>query len=189
MSSKQDNMTLDAVWLISAGLLACSAQVAHATQYLTQEQAQQALFPQASEFRRTVVMLSDAQNQAIRKVSKTRTPLPLTNIWQVFDGDQALGWVIVDEVFGKHEFITYALGISADGNVTGVEIMDYRETHGYEVREADWRQQFVGKRYGDPLKLEKDIKNISGATLSCLHLSDGVRRLLALHEQALQSQG
>jgi hypothetical protein len=34
----------------------------------------------------------------------------------------------VDEVVGKHEFITYAAGLNADGSVKQIEIMDYRET-------------------------------------------------------------
>jgi Na+-translocating ferredoxin:NAD+ oxidoreductase RnfG subunit len=97
-----------------------------------------------------------------------------------------LGWFIVDEVYGKHELITYAVGLSADGSVRQIEVMDYRETYGYEIRNPAWRRQFVGKRHGDALELDQDIRNISGATLSCRHVTAGVRRLLALHEVALR---
>jgi hypothetical protein len=44
----------------------------------------------------------------------------------------------------------------------------------------------VGKTKTAPLQLDKDIQNISGATLSSRHLADGVRRLLALHDVALR---
>ena len=67
-----------------------------------------------------------------------------------------------------------------------VEIMDYRETYGGEVRNPKWRAQFVGKANGAPLQLDKDIKNISGATLSSRHITEGVRRLLAFYEVALR---
>jgi len=87
----------------------------------------------------------------------------------------------VDEVVGKHEFITWALGINPDGSVRGIEILDYRETYGAEVCEPNWRAQFVGKAHGAELRLHRDIRNISGATLSCRHLTDGVKRLLATH--------
>ena len=50
-----------------------------------------------------------------------------------------------------------------------------------EIREALWRAQFIGKRHGAQLALTKDIQNISGATLSCRHITDGVKRLLATH--------
>jgi len=64
--------------------------------------------------------------------------------------------------------------------------MAYRETYGYEIRNAAWRRQFVRKRHGGSLKPDQDIRNISGATLSCRHVAEGVRRLLALHQVALR---
>jgi hypothetical protein len=36
------------------------------------------------------------------------------------------------------------------------------------------------------LKLKKDIQNISGATLSCKHLTDGVKRVMVMYELALK---
>jgi Na+-transporting NADH:ubiquinone oxidoreductase subunit NqrC len=52
------------------------------------------------------------------------------------------------------------------------------------VRDPRWRAQFKGKRSGAPLRLDDDIQNVSGATLSCRHITDGVRRLVALHALA-----
>jgi Na+-transporting NADH:ubiquinone oxidoreductase subunit NqrC len=80
------------------------------------------------------------------------------------------------------------LGIGIDGVVRGVEILDYRESHGGEVRDPRWLAQFTGKRGDAPLRLEQDIQNISGATLSCRHVTDGVRRLVALHGLALKGK-
>ena len=56
------------------------------------------------------------------------------------------------------------------------------------MRDPRWRAQFAGKRRGAPLRLEQDIKNLSGATLSCRHVTDGVRRLLALHALELKEK-
>ena len=59
---------------------------------------------------------------------------------------QGLGrWFIVDAVFGKHELITYAVGLGADGSVRGVEILEYLESYGYQIRDPAWRRQFAGK--------------------------------------------
>ena len=68
----------------------------------------------------------------------------------------------------------------------GVDILDYRETHGAEVRNPRWREQFTGKKSGDAVQLDEDIKNISGATLSCKNLTNGVRRVLATYQAALK---
>ena len=103
-------------------------------------------------------------------------------VWRAADGS----FFILDQVIGKHEYITYAVALNHDGSVRGIEIMEYRESYGYEVREADWRKQFVGKTPGAPLVLGQDIRNIGGATLSCRHITDGVKRLLALYDVALK---
>ena len=71
------------------------------------------------------------------------------------------------------------------GAVRQLEILDYHESYGGEVHLPAWRHQFVGKQHGSPLQLNADIKNISGATLSCGHITDGVRRLLATYALVL----
>jgi Na+-translocating ferredoxin:NAD+ oxidoreductase RnfG subunit len=79
-----------------------------------------------------------------------------------------------------------AVGINANGTVKQIEIMDYRESYGYEVRDAAWRAQFVGKSANSPLQLDADIKNISGATLSSKHVTDGVKRILQKYGSSLK---
>ena len=79
------------------------------------------------------------------------------------------------------------VGTGPDGVVKRIEILEYRETYGGEVRNAAWRQQFVGKHFGSQLKLGTDIKNISGATLSSRHITDGVRRLLIMYQMLLRN--
>jgi Na+-translocating ferredoxin:NAD+ oxidoreductase RnfG subunit len=162
--------------LLTLAALAAVPGLGHATVYMTAEQAQVLMYPHQAlkpDFRN----MSPDQMSSIRKASGE---LPLSKqlkAWRAADG----GWFIVDEVVGKHEFITYAVSLDGSGGVRNVEILDYREAYGGQVRDARWRQQFVGKRAGQPLKLGSDIKNISGATLSSKHVTDGVRRLLATY--------
>lgn len=162
------------------------APYAYAARYLTVEQAQAAIFPEAREFISAPMRLTPEQVREIEQLSGVRVRVPEQSVWQVHAVDGPLGWFIVDEVYGKHELITYAVGLNADGSVRQIEVMDYRETYGYEIRNAAWRRQFAGKRNGDTLELERDIRNISGATLSCRHITEGVKRLLALHQSTLR---
>jgi Na+-translocating ferredoxin:NAD+ oxidoreductase RnfG subunit len=97
-----------------------------------------------------------------------------------------LGYVVVDDVIGKFELITYAVGIGSDGVIRQVEVLSYRESHGYEIRLPAWRQQFVGKGSAAPLRVGDDIANISGATLSCSHVTDGVKRIVTMIDLARQ---
>lgn len=152
-----------------------------AVTYLTAEQAQQAIYPGKS-FTAFPLSLTSAQRKAIENQSHVRLTGKPPQLWRVSGG----GWFMVDEVVGKHEFITYAIGLTNEGKVKGIEIMDYRESYGRQVRDPQWRAQFTGKTKASPLKLDGDIKNISGATLSSRHLTEGVRRVLALHDVALR---
>jgi Na+-translocating ferredoxin:NAD+ oxidoreductase RnfG subunit len=175
-------------WLTVSGLpMMVITAPAFATDYLTVEQAQVAIFPEAVQFLDHRILLSEKQKNAIKSLSGKKQRWDEQRVWQALDTNQnVIGWFVVDNVVGKHEFITYGLGISASGEVTGIEIMSYRETHGDEVREASWRQQFEGKTIDDPFKLNNDIPNISGATLSARNVTDGVKRLLALHQVVLK---
>jgi Na+-translocating ferredoxin:NAD+ oxidoreductase RnfG subunit len=155
---------------------------AHAVDYLNEAQAQKALFPEADQFIKKPIALTDAQVDKIKELSGVRQRNKNPDIWKVQSKAKHLGWFFVDEVVGKHEFITYATAVDPNGKVLGVEIMSYRETHGGEVRTEAWRKNFKGKTLSDPLKLDQDIPNITGATLSCRNVLDGVKRILVLQQ-------
>lgn len=159
----------------------------HAVDYLSVAQARQALFPEATNFVDHALNFSSEQRRAIKKRAGTRQRSDQQPVWRAERNGEVLGWLLVDDVIGKHEFITYAVALSSQGEVIGIEILSYRETHGDQVREANWRKQFEGKGHDDSLKLGRDISNISGATLSCRNLTDGVRRLLVQWDMFLRN--
>jgi uncharacterized protein with FMN-binding domain len=134
---------------------------ASATTYLTVEQAQQAIFPGAAF-----------------------SPSGQPGAFRTSNG----GYVIVDRVIGKHEYIKFAVGINANGTIKQIEILEYSESYGYEVREAGWRSQFVGKSAASALQLNADIRNISGATLSSRHLTEGVKRIMLAYQSSLKGR-
>jgi hypothetical protein len=167
--------------LVALPISAFVAPSAFAVHYLTVDQAQRAIFPGKS-FAGAPIKLAPSQRKAIEQASGVRVLHDEQQVWRVSGG----GWFIVEEVVGKHEFITYAAGINADDSVKQIEVMDYRETYGGQIRDQKWRTQFVGTTSKSTLKLDNDIKNISGATLSCRHIADGMKRLLAFYEIALK---
>jgi Na+-transporting NADH:ubiquinone oxidoreductase subunit NqrC len=168
-------------WLNPPAIVLSTLGPCFAETYLSIEEAQASLFPGESLEASTVV-LTQEQVKAIQDAAGVRVRDKTLTLWR----SQAGGILILDRVLGKHEYITWALALNEDGSVKGLEILEYRETYGYQVREEKWRAQFRGKRHGAPLKLDQDIHNITGATLSCSHIADGVRRLLATYELALR---
>lgn len=155
-------------------------QPVHAEIYLSVEQAQKLMFPGAT-FAQAFVNLTDAQVSAIEHDSGVNVRDKTVRVWRASTG----GWFIADEVVGKHEFIPFALALDSNGAVKGVEILEYREAYGGDIRNPAWRAQFTGKAHGATLALGADIKNISGATLSSKHITDGVKRLLATYAVAI----
>ncbi|MBC3883623.1 FMN-binding protein [Undibacterium griseum] len=171
---------------ITLTLLAAASSSAFATQYLTAEQAQQTIFPEANRFKPLPLQLSTEQMKQV----ETLAGLPARSVsWRVtaaYQDEKLLGYVVLDEVIGKFELISYAVGLLPDASVRQIEILAYRESHGFEIRNANWRRQFTGKTAAQGIVVGEGIANISGATLSCTHVTDGVRRIAAIARIALK---
>lgn len=165
------------------GLTMMSAPIiAHAKIYVSAEQVQKILFPNKALIKNPIIITNDLQEK-MRAASSIRHPFQGERIWKASDGS----WLVIDEVVGKHEMVTYAVALSPTGSILGIEILEYVESYGYEVADYQWRKQFIGKTANDPIKLNQDIQNIGGATLSCKHITDGVKRITVLFDLALKS--
>lgn len=152
---------------------------AHALIYMSVEQAQQLMFHDQA-LRPVPLQLSAAEISAIERDAGVRVFPGSFRAWKADNG-----YFFVDAVIGKHDLISYALALTSEGKVRQTEILEYREAYGGEVRNTHWRAQFNGRQHGDPVRIGSDIQNISGATLSCAHLTDGIRRLLAIYAVAI----
>ena len=170
----------------STVVLASAATSAFAVDYLSADQAAKAMFPDADGFEPRALSLDAAQLQQL-DAQGVRGRSASWRVLAARHGDATLGFVVVDEVIGKVELISYAVGIGLDGTIRRIEILSYRESHGFEIRLPAWRRQFEGKNAASPLHLGDDIANISGATLSCTHVTEGVRRIVAVVALARQA--
>jgi hypothetical protein len=183
--SDRDRLLFGAVGL--AALAAAPVQVVVAAEYLSVAEAQKALFPTADSFTDEPLALTPAQKQKVVVLAGPQPPHRSLRAWKALRGGELLGYVFVDEVVGRQDFITYATGIDTSGRLGVLEVLAYRESHGGEIRGEAWRRQFKGREGVDQLRFQTDIKNIAGATLSCQHVTQGVRWLVALWEVALRS--
>ena len=90
------------------------------------------------------------------------------------------GYAVIIEEIGKSEPITFMVGVDAEGRVSEVALMVFRESRGAEVREPRFTRQFKGKKLESPLRVNQDIMNYTGATLSSEAMARGVKKALAL---------
>ncbi|MET0382678.1 MAG: FMN-binding protein [Burkholderiaceae bacterium] len=149
-----------------------------ATSFTTADEFARRSFPAATAFHELLVNPTPEEARALAAPGAPPRLGPVRTI-EAVQGDTTLGRVVIDAVIGKFEQIDYAVALGTDGRVMGLEILTYRESHGAEVRLPAWRGQFTGKGPADPIHAGADIALISGATLSCTHITDGVRRIVA----------
>lgn len=178
-------LELLAIPALAIGAVTASAS-AFAVDYLSPDQAARLMFPTADRFEARSITLDAVQLRQLQargvQGRSARWPVQVAR-----QGGQILGFVVTDRVIGKVELIDYAVGIGLDGQVRQIEILSYRESHGFEIRLPAWRRQFVGKNESSAIKVGDDISNISGATLSCTHVTDGVRRIVAVVSEVRRS--
>jgi Na+-translocating ferredoxin:NAD+ oxidoreductase RnfG subunit len=153
--------------------------------YMTVVETQKTMFPDATAFEAQAVMLSPEQIKTLAAMAGTPVNPSQWHVFAAKSGETLLGYVMTDAVIGKFMLINYAVAFGTDGTIRDVEILSYREEHGGEVRTTAWRKQFTGKSAAAPLRINDDIQNISGATMSCTHLTDGIRRLAAYAQSVL----
>jgi Na+-translocating ferredoxin:NAD+ oxidoreductase RnfG subunit len=157
-----------------------------AAEYLTVESAQKAVYPDADAFTEVVVNQTAEQLQNLLSVAGPQPAHGRIRIWKATRDNGLLGYFFVDEVIGRQNLITYAIGIDPDGSLRNLEVLAYRESHGGEIRSPGWRAQFDHRNSLDQVRFRTDIKNISGATLSSEHVTQGVRWLMALWQSLLR---
>jgi hypothetical protein len=144
-------------WTVPVAAVISASSSAYAVEYLTIPEAQKQAFPSAS--------FSEVQ---------------AGRIWRAESGSRLVGFFIFDRVIGKHLYIDYAVALDPAGRIRSVEILQYRESYGGEIRSPSWLAQFVGKTGASTLQTGNDIRNISGATLSSHHVTEGVKRIMAI---------
>lgn len=149
--------------------------------------ARRVLVPAAASFQLAALRIDAQVQAAVAQASTVRVPgnwRPAAWIGLDAQGRRA-GFVAADQVIGKYELIDFAAGFAADGTLLQMEVLAYRESHGAEIRNLAWRKQFAGRKGPSQMRFGEDIRNISGATLSCQHVTEGVQRLAALVQAQL----
>src|SRR5438270_6121660 len=116
---------------LPAAAIMSIASPAYAMQYLSIDEAQKQAFPSATHF----------------------TEVQAGRVWKAETSGRVAGFFIFDRVVGKHLYIDYAVALTPNGAVHRVEILEYRESYGGEIRGPSWLAQFVGKTSASPLKI------------------------------------
>jgi Na+-translocating ferredoxin:NAD+ oxidoreductase RnfG subunit len=135
-------------------------------------------YPAADEVAMHIERLTSHDQDRIAESSGSRWSSDTLVILVPQMRDSLVGYAVLDNVRGKDRLITYLVMVTKAFEVQGLEIITYREPYGQEVGHESWRTQFIGKKPGNKIRVGREIRNISGATISARAVTAGVSRIL-----------
>ena len=151
--------------------------------YLQNEEAARLMFPESEKISYEVVTLTPEQKTLIEQRIKWKFPEEFFECFKGETNGKVDGWAIIQHTIGKHKPMSYMVGVDPEGEVLNVEVLVYRESRGSEVRKKRFNYQYQGKDVHDPIRINRDVINISGATMSVRSMSAGVKRALVLADE------
>ena len=168
--------------LLGALLVLCPATLAggDVTVMLTKSEALAAVFPTADRVLELRHILAPDETASIEKVIRHDLDEGGFYLYRATRGEALVGHAVVVSQIGKVRPITHMVGVTPAGEVGTVAVMIYRESHGHEIANERFMDQYRGKGLGDPIRIGRDIINIAGATLSGNAICRGVRKALGV---------
>ncbi len=171
-------MTFLLLWLVAT-------HTNQAAEYLSFDQALRLAFPHSGKVERFKPEITPQQQQLILARSDAKSEASLGGIYVGHSNGVIDGIAIVDHVIGRTEYITWLCVLTPEGAVQRLAVMAYREPYGSEIRDPRFLDQFTNKDASTPVRVEKEIGNIGGATLSVNALTERVRFILQFHAVVL----
>jgi hypothetical protein len=159
------------------------AELNHAEVFMSEEDAVKIMLPKSERVRKDVLWLTQEKKDLIEQRIGWRFPEPAFEVYIGETGGKIDGYAMVHNTIGKHKHMTYMVGVNAEGAISDVELLVFREARGSEVHRKRFNAQYEGKTVLDPIRINKDIINITGATMSVRSISAGVKRVLALIDE------
>lgn len=158
-------------------------EMTHAEVFLSEDEALKLMFPKSERIRKESLRLTPEKKMQVEERIGWKFPEEVFEVYIGETGTQVDGYALIQNTIGKHKPMTYMVGVDAQGRVSNVELLVFREARGSEVRTKRFNVQYEGKTVADPVRLNKDIINISGATMSVRSFSAGVKRVLVLVDE------
>jgi hypothetical protein len=147
----------------------------------TMEAAQAKLFPGAKLAKADFTLTQD-ELETVKSEFNVPAFRPAFKAWRAEDGS----WLILDQVYGLNDVITYLVALTPDGVSKGIEVLVCAE--GFcDLYTPEWRAQLASKKVGKWNPAD-EVQMVSGATLSSVHVTEGVKKILAIHARFLKGK-
>ena len=100
-----------------------------------------------------------------------------------FELSQKAGVAVIEEQPGKWGPVEFIVALDpVSGKVKNLGVLAYSEKRGRPIARRNFLDQFVGKGGSDLIQVHKDIRAVSGATISSEASCFAVKKVIALYE-------
>lgn len=178
-----DTARAERIWDTELRRYLTDEELNHAEVFMTEEEAVRIMLPKSQRVRKELIRLTPLKKGEIEALIGWKFPEEEFEIYIGETQDRIDGYAMTHNTIGKHRHMTYMVGIDPKGRVSNVELLVFREAKGSEVGRKRFNVQYEGKTLLDPIRINKDIINISGATMSVRSISAGVKRVLVLVDE------
>lgn len=148
---------------------------------MTQTQALDQAFHGARIERRSI-LLTGAQHAAIEARAHVEVESRLAAAYLAWRGDTLDGTAFFDSRTVRTMPAVLMVTIAPDSTVRRVDVLAFHEPSDYRPT-PHWLDQFAHERLSDQLWPERDIRRLSGATLTTRSVTESTRFALALYEE------
>lgn len=140
------------------------------------------------EFQTCDLKFDTAMNVYLKESLKRSNIEKSIKVHQGQGPDGKLRYVVVTDEIGKYRPFTFLVALNSELDISFLELLIYRESHGYEIARKRFLAQYKGKGLKDKLRPSRDILNIAGSTLSVRGVSRGVAKVLEILNYARNNQ-
>jgi thiamine biosynthesis lipoprotein ApbE/Na+-translocating ferredoxin:NAD+ oxidoreductase RnfG subunit len=148
--------------------------------YLTEEQALNLVFPKCDEIVTDEFVLTPEEKRNLEKLLRRRLYEDGFKVYIGKSKGSVQGYAMIAEEIGKFHPFTFIVGVKPDGKIYETAVLVYRESRGGEIARKRFLYQFMGKSLKNPIRINKDIINVTGATMSVQCMCTGVRKVLSV---------
>lgn len=148
--------------------------------FLTVDEALELAFPGCA-FERETVFLTESQVQEAHRLAGIEIRSALVHPYVASCAESEGGRAYFDTHTVRTQEETVMVAVAPDGKILRIEILTFREPPEYIPR-AIWYEQFLGRNLTPELRLKREIRGVTGATLTARATTDAVRRVLAVHQ-------
>jgi hypothetical protein len=147
--------------------------------FITVDEALRLAFPGCEVARRTAFLRPEQVRRA-RELARVEVPSALVTYYAATCGGESGGTAFFDTHRVRTLPETLMIVVDPQSRVRRLEVISFREPEEY-LPPGRWHGQFLGRSLNPDLQLKRDIRPVTGATLTARATTDAVRRVLALH--------